>query len=205
MNVYLLRHGETEWNVIQRIQGQQQVDLNENGRAQALVAAKQLMNFEIQKIYTSDLARSLETAQIINSLLKADLEISNGLREIAYGEWEGKLWETVYNENPYLNHSWENMGIQFTSPCGEKAVDFRNRVIHEFSRIVTNETANSILIVTHGQVIKMILSCFTPVKGSEIFTFMHNGNCECVKINSTKLTKFMLSINSGSSLALLPD
>lgn len=64
--IYLVRHGQTDWNIEHRIQGQTDVPLNATGRAQAVELSEKLSNFNIQKIISSDLSRAKETAEIIN-------------------------------------------------------------------------------------------------------------------------------------------
>lgn len=205
MEVLLLRHGETHWNVINRIQGQLQAELNDRGRDQARAVARQLSEAGIKKVYSSDLVRSVETAQIINKDMNVELELSDQLREITYGEWEGQLWETIYQEYPRLNNSWEQSGAQFSSPGGEQALDFRNRVVNEFSRIVRAREASKILLVVHGQVMKMIMSCFQPVRASELFTFVRLSNCELVYFNSARIDSFIKTVESQSDFNLLED
>ncbi|MBT3576337.1 MAG: histidine phosphatase family protein [Candidatus Marinimicrobia bacterium] len=191
MDVYILRHGETHWNAIQRIQGQLPAELNDMGRSQASEVGAKLANFGIQKIFSSDLIRCHETARIVNNLINVDLVLSSALREITYGDWEGNFWENVYSENPYLNGDWKLLGSRFDSPGGEKALVFRKRVISEFAGIVADAREQKILIVSHGQVMKMILSCFATVKESELFTFQRINNCDPIHLNSDKITIFL--------------
>ena len=203
MDVFILRHGETHWNTIKRIQGQQQVELNDQGRKQAREVAGQLKNIGIEKIYSSSLMRSLETAQIINEYLDVELKISDQLHEIGYGEWEGQLWENIYEENPQLGNSWESLGAEFSSPGGEQVLEFRHRVISEFTRIVINESTRIILLVVHGQVMKMILSCFRQVRASELFTFIRLSNCEYIHFSSEDVDGFISSVKSRNTFDLL--
>ena len=205
MDAYILRHGETHWNAINRIQGQQPAELNDRGRAQARAVARELSNLGIEKIYSSDLIRSLETAEIVNKELNVELLLSDKLREIGYGKWEGQLWETVYAENPDLGNSWECLGADFSSPGGEKALGFRKRVIDEFSRIIMSEPDRKILLVVHGQVMKMILSCFQQVKASELFTFIRLSNCQYIHFDSAQLDSFCRTVRAGQSFNLLSD
>lgn len=86
---YFLRHGETDWNLQGRAQGQTDVPLNENGRAQARAAQSLTKDLPIKTICSSPLARALETAQIIRETLNCPLEVVEDLRECSWGDCEG--------------------------------------------------------------------------------------------------------------------
>lgn len=89
--IYLVRHGQTEWNQDKRIQGHTDIPLNERGRKQAIALARRMASVPLELIYTSDLGRSAETARIIASAQPGEVRVSPtpGLRECNYGLWEG--------------------------------------------------------------------------------------------------------------------
>jgi len=195
--IRLVRHGETDWNRIKRIQGQRQVSLNEEGIAQSLEIEKELRLVNIDEIYSSDLKRSIQTATIINRSRGMPITKLSGLREMNYGDWEGRMWEDIYRDNPYLNESWESLGNKFKAIGGESASQFRKRVTKTFENMVTTTTASNILIVSHAQVMKMILLCFREVRESEIFTFMEIDNCSVLTVNSEEIQTYRSTILSN--------
>ena len=89
--LYLIRHGETPWNVEGRYQGQLDPPLNENGRRQAQTTAAQLALMGFEAIYSSDLARAQQTAKALVEKTSLPLQLDPRLREIDQGEWQGIL------------------------------------------------------------------------------------------------------------------
>ena len=87
--IYFVRHGQTNWNIEHKIQGQSDIPLNEMGKKQAELIAPQLKDLKIERIISSDLSRALETAQIINTHLKLQITLDTRLREFKYGQIEG--------------------------------------------------------------------------------------------------------------------
>ena len=87
--VILIRHGETEWNVLHRFQGLSDIPLNDTGRQQAGFAKNGLQNITLDAIYTSPLQRAVETAEIIRGDRNIPVYPTDGLQEMGVGEWEG--------------------------------------------------------------------------------------------------------------------
>ncbi|MBI3763708.1 MAG: histidine phosphatase family protein, partial [Chloroflexi bacterium] len=98
--LWLIRHGETDWNVEGRWQGQTDPPLNESGRAQAEALAAQLAGIRIEAIYSSDLQRAHTTARIIARGLGLPVRLDARWREIDQGEWEGLLVTEVAARYP---------------------------------------------------------------------------------------------------------
>ena len=92
---YLVRHGETDWNLTERIQGQVDVPLNATGRRQVSHLAKRLTDLPLDAIYSSDLARTHETARIIAADRDIAIATDPDLREFSFGEWEGLTAEEI--------------------------------------------------------------------------------------------------------------
>ena len=96
--IYLLRHGQTDWNKVGRMQGQTDIPLNQIGIESAYRAVESVLQKKITSIYSSDLLRAKQTAEIINSYLNVPLNFDKRLREIGYGDIEGKLKEEITPE-----------------------------------------------------------------------------------------------------------
>ena len=90
MEIFVVRHGQTEWNALEKLQGQTDIELNEVGREQAQITGEQIKNENIDLIITSPLKRARETAEIINKNFNAPIIEDKRLMERGYGELEGK-------------------------------------------------------------------------------------------------------------------
>lgn len=146
--IYLVRHGQTDWNVEKKIQGHIDIPLNNEGKQQALITADKLKKLKIDKIYSSDLLRTRETAKIISQYFNVDIILDKRLRGINYGDLEGiprtelngEVWE-VFNKNPEKLHA-------------EPIRNVYNRIKNFFEEIDKNK---NILIVTHGGTLRVIM------------------------------------------------
>ncbi|MHB0939990.1 MAG: histidine phosphatase family protein, partial [Armatimonadota bacterium] len=118
MKLYLIRHGQTDWNLAQRFQGQSDIPLNEIGRRQANALADRLSSQPFEVAYSSDLQRALETAKVIAGdrlEIKTDLR----LREMDFGDWEGATYNKIKEECPGALTTWEDDVYKNAPPNGE--------------------------------------------------------------------------------------
>ena len=123
----LLRHGQTEWNSLKKIQGSCDSPLTQEGRAQITEWSHTLQKFDWDRIVASDLGRVKETVEIINDRLHLPLLFDQRLREQAWGEWEGL---TIPYIKEYFSAELERrvqMGWDFSAPGGETRLAVKNR------------------------------------------------------------------------------
>lgn len=130
----LVRHGETDWNAEGRLQGHTDRPLNEHGRRQARALADRLAADDIDAIYTSDLARARETAEILGERLGLPVESDPDLRERNWGNWEG-LTGSERDRVEYVGEDVEAHG---------------ERVVRAVRRIAERHPGQRIVVVTHG-------------------------------------------------------
>jgi len=175
--IILVRHGETDWNKQGRFQGQIDIPLNQNGKAQAQAASKFLKDVSIQKAFSSSLSRPKETAQII---LKEhpgiDISLKDNLIEIGHGKWEGKLETEIKSDWPDLLKMWKSLPEKVQMPDGENIKEVSKRSITGWMEICkslkNDETA---LVVAHDAVNKTILCHLLGLTPSEIW-MVKQGN-----------------------------
>lgn len=145
----LIRHGETDWNVEKRYQGQEDPPLNGRGRDQALFLAEALSAIPLDVLYSSPLARARETAQIITEQLGIPLHFEARLKEIHLGEWGGKLSAEVAAQDPDRHLRWEADAWSVTPPGGESLFQVRERVHAAADEIVRRHEGRTIGLVAH--------------------------------------------------------
>jgi len=155
--IILIRHGETEWNKVRKYQGHMDIELNDWGRQQAGEAAKELANLEIDYFASSDLKRTRETAEIIASFHNNNIKEFKELREMNFGEWEGKGFKEIKKDYPEDFQKWIEDPIKFSPPAGETLKEFQDRVLEAFNTILENGYYRN-AIVTHGGVIMVFLA-----------------------------------------------
>ncbi|MBN3346637.1 alpha-ribazole phosphatase [Clostridium botulinum] len=163
MNIYLIRHGETEHNKRKNFYGKLDVGLNEKGEKQSYKVGELLKDVKFNKIYISDRKRTRETAERIlekNKFYDKEKNIiykDERINEIDFGLFEGKSYEEIGSLYPKEQEKWEKDWKNFSPPKGESAVVFYNRV-ENFMKHIQKEEDGNYLIVTHGGVIRMIYS-----------------------------------------------
>lgn len=146
----LIRHGQTDWNLEGRYQGQSDVSLNENGLAQAQSLNEKLDGQKFSAIYSSDLIRAKQTAEPIANLLGLKIQIDPRLREINQGEWEGVLVDDIKARYAEI---WSQRTVDPASvrpPGGETVGEVATRVYAALDDIARLFPTERVIIVSHG-------------------------------------------------------
>lgn len=191
--IYLVRHGESTWNAVRRVQGNHaDVHLSELGRAQAAHLGVRLRSMEFTRVFCSSTERARETALIA---LGEDhpIEFRDDLREISFGEWEGLLTTEVQERYPGDLERWfrgpSKVAIAGAEPFGE----FHQRASRTVDGII-DETEGDILIVSHGGIICAWLTHILGMSPDDIWSF---------SLPNTSLTTVMIDFRPR--LRLLGD
>ncbi len=173
----LVRHGETDWNREGRFQGQIDIPLNSNGRAQAEAARRFLASIPIDRAYTSSMARPRQTAEaILAEHPGVPLTSTTGLLEIGHGLWEGRLEREIAEGWPQLLSDWKDRPQTVQMPQGETIHDVWQRSLDTWNRIAAGlETRETALVVAHDAVNKTIL-CALLGLGPEAIWAIKQGN-----------------------------
>lgn len=149
MKLYIIRHGQTDWNVQGKIQGRQDIPLNAAGRLQAQALAEGMRTRPVTAIYSSPQLRAMETAGAIAALQGVPVEQLPQLVEISYGQWEGRTAEDILTTDRELYESWWQHPATVAPPGGETLNDVDSRCSQAWSMIrssIKGDTA----IVAHG-------------------------------------------------------
>ena len=197
LKLYIVRHGETEWNVIKRFQGQLNTSLTEKGMEKLRETGKKLENVLFDEVYTSELGRTVASAEIIlnenrgykNKKLK--LKKLAELNEVYFGVWQGLTYEEVFLKYPeeVNNYFYNVKNYKAENVEAENLKDALERFLKGINKILDSHESGNILVVTHGTVFEMFMNY---VANDSIFdiderTLMGNGD---YKVFSYKDGKF---------------
>lgn len=156
---WLVRHGQTDWNVNSRWQGQSPdaPGLNELGRAQALAVLEKLKSVPLSAVYSSDLLRAQQTAELIARPLGLPIFYEPRLREMNLGKWEGMLGSRIETDYPRELAERKRDAFEAHTPGGEALREVAARVLPAMDEIASKHPAESILIVSHGVSLGIII------------------------------------------------
>lgn len=158
-DLWLVRHGQTDWNLAGRWQGQSPAapGLNEAGRAQAIALRNQLVGRQISTVYSSDLLRARQTAELLAEPLGLRVHLEPRLREMDLGLWEGLLSSEISTRFPQLLLERDCNPIYTSAPRGETPACVAERVASALDDIVERHCGEQVLIVAHGLSLAAIL------------------------------------------------
>jgi broad specificity phosphatase PhoE len=149
----LVRHGETDWNAQRRWQGHSDTELNDAGREQARLLAEGLDPVDV--LYSSDLARARETAEILAATLGVEVRFDQRLRERGFGAWEGLTMEEIETTFPDEQRRWR-AGIGAGPHDAEPFEAFATRVGNFIEEVGPRHDGENVLVVSHGGTIRVV-------------------------------------------------
>ena len=148
----LVRHGETDWNAEQRWQGHSNTELNDAGREQARLLAEGLNG--VDALYSSDLARARETAEILAATLGLEVRYDERLRERSFGSWEGLTMAEIETTFPDEARRWRAGGAG--PDDAETFEGFAARVGSFIDEVGPQHEGETVLAVSHGGTIRVV-------------------------------------------------
>ncbi len=166
--IYFVRHGQTEWNKIGKMQGQIDIELNDEGKAQAQLVKQKLNGVKFDVVFSSPLKRAQETAQII---CDNKLVIDNRLIERYNGELEGKFKHEIDVYPDFNDPNETRFGI-------ETLDSFKSRIISFLDDIIKNYKNKNVLVVTHAGVCLYVRCYFEGEPNGPLYKHYKLENCE---------------------------
>lgn len=159
----LIRHGETDWNRVRRVQGHVDIGLNATGRAQAWqLGAALAARDPIAGIYTSDLTRAVETARAVARATGARLTRVRALRERHFGQFQGMSFVEADRRFPEQAWHWRHRTPDWSPPGGgESLLAFRQRILAAVATLGREHLGQQIAVVTHGGVLDVLYRAAT--------------------------------------------
>ncbi len=165
----LVRHGEPEDAAHGRCYGKLDIGLSERGREQITETARWLENTLVAAIYTSPRRRARESAAIIANQRLTDVHVEDRLCEIDFGKFEGMTYDEVAERYPEKYLAWMNRPTEVIFPGGESFEQMRERVTCAAAQILGSHTGQTIVLVTHGGVNRIILAEALRMESRDIF------------------------------------
>ncbi len=153
----LLRHGETLWNVEGRYQGQMDSPLSKNGLEQAGFLAARLEGHQFRALYSSDLGRAFQTAEIIGKHTSHETVADPSLRERHLGIFQGLSKAEIRQKFAAEYRLFKDAGADYVVPGGESAAQAAQRMIGGLETLARRHSGESIVVVTHGGVTSALL------------------------------------------------
>ncbi len=162
----LVRHGTTEFNTTRRFAGYSDIEMSTSGYRQVERLRDRLKDEKIDLVYSSDLRRSLATAEIILAGRKVDIVACPELREVNYGDCEGLTFNEISRDYPELARGIADLDLQMQFPGGENFAGFIDRTCRFLDRLSQKEPSAIILIVSHSGPLRTLICCLLGIDQS---------------------------------------
>lgn len=194
--ILLVRHGRTEWNREEIFRGTIDVPLDEQGRREAACARDWLREENLHAAYCSPLSRAVETAQIILEPHGIRVESHPGLRDLDYGDWQGKPLEEVKRRHGDLYRIWKQAPHEVVFPGGEGLAAVRDRALAAIQDAVEKHPGQTVLMAAHRVVNKVLIAALLGLDDSHFWRIgqdtaalneflFEDGTWICRRINDT--------------------
>jgi broad specificity phosphatase PhoE len=156
--IILVRHGETEWNHIERFRGRADVPLNGTGLFQAQTTGKRIADeWKPVAIYSSPLSRAIRTAEAVAWHFGLRIQIHSGLVDIDYGQWQGLTPDEARERWPDIVNSWYTAPHTAQIPGGETLDNLRSRALGVVNEMAASHKGQTIVLVSHTVINRIIL------------------------------------------------
>lgn len=189
LNVYVARHGETQWNTEMRSQGRLDSALTEKGIKDALSLGDRLKDIDFDRILSSPSGRTVKTAELVKGNRAIQLETDERLMEIDLGVWQGLTQKEIEERDPEAFYAYWNDPSSFRGAKGETFLDVLHRVDEFFADLQKSLSSGNVLVVTHGVVIKALYLLCRKWNIDQIWAppFIHGTSLTIVRIEEGKM------------------
>ena len=161
--IFLVRHGSTVLSAEDRFAGSTDVELSDEGRAQAARLGERLRNEELAAVYASPMQRTRETASILAAPHRLEVQTRDGLREIDHGRWEQMTRSEVENRYAEEYAAWEADPFTFAPQGGEAGIAVMARALPALREIVVGHQGKKVVVVSHKATIRLVISSFLGI------------------------------------------
>jgi broad specificity phosphatase PhoE len=175
--VYLVRHGQTAWNVGEIFRGRADIPLDETGRKEVHLAGEALKDETMHAVYSSPLSRSMETAENIAKFHSIPVVPLDAIIDISYGEWEGVGHQEVEERYPDLYALWVKEPHKVRFPKGESLDEVRSRAMAGINELVARHLDENIALVAHRVPNKVICCAVLGLDNSHFWRIQQDTAC----------------------------
>jgi len=203
IKIYIARHGETTWNVEGRIQGRSDPGLSPKGHQQSLALLEELKNQSLSAIYTSNLQRSILTAQPIAHHFGLPIRQESDLDEIAFGVLEGR---NLYQFDEVTKNEWERFKddrFNYHIPGAENYTDVANRIKPFIDKTLRNHEGEEVLVVGHRVVNRLLIGMLMEYPLEWVLKIEQTHDCLYL-IQKNNEAKVFHYLNGGVREGIVP-
>jgi broad specificity phosphatase PhoE len=198
--IILVRHGQTEWNRVERFRGRADVPLNETGLAQAEATGQRVASaWQPTAAYSSPLSRAVKTAEAIAGHFNLPVQVHPGLADIDYGEWQGLSPEEASQRWPEEIDAWYHRPHAARIPGGETLEALRQRLMSTVNELATRHPGQTIVLVGHTVINRIILLGVLGL-GNERFWHLRQDTCAINLIEAEEGDFTLASMNDTCHL-----
>ncbi|MBI2857485.1 MAG: histidine phosphatase family protein [Chloroflexi bacterium] len=174
--ILLIRHGQTEWNLIDRFRGRAELELDQAGRRQAEATAARLSDEGLSAVYSSPLKRAASTAQVIAQATGVRVDFLPDLTDVDYGDWQGLTLAQAQQRDPKTYAQWRHSPGAACFPRGETMEQVRARVAATVDSLRTRHIDQTIAIVSHVVVCRLMVLHLLDLESDRFWSVAHD-NC----------------------------
>ena len=167
--VYVVRHGQTAWNVGEIFRGRADIPLDETGKQEAHLAGEALKNETLHAVYSSPLSRSIETGENIAKFHNLPVTPFDAIIDISYGEWEGLENQVVKEKYPELHALWQREPHKVKFPGGESLDEVRLRTMKGLEDLLVKHQDENFVLVAHRVPNKVICCALLGLDNSHFW------------------------------------
>lgn len=203
MLIFLVRHAESTWNRLKKIQGQKDPQLSPYGKKEARLLAKRFKKLSFDAVYSSPLKRAIQTAELTAGK-QSDVIVDEGLLEICLGDWEGKTLNQIRKKYGETFDRWAVRPTRIKIPQGEDFKAFVARVKRTLRKIERKHPDGNVLVVCHGGVISTYATLVLNLPPDDVWCLtVKNGSLTIVEAG-TDMHK-LVTFNDISHLISLKE
>lgn len=203
MKFYLLRHGQTRWNIEGKIQGKTDVPLNETGMEQAECLARAMADSGVKAIFSSPLLRARQTAGIVAEKMGLEVAELPELKEVDFGLWEGRTWKNIEENYPEDYKKWEKNPAKAAPTGGEprkSCMDRSRSAVEQILEAAAVLGGRDVCIVAHGGILVYLIDYLLRNQEEKREIIVKNASISVVEYDEKTGIGKLLELNRISHL-----